>query len=129
MRNGEARADPTARVVELSPTDLPAFCPNPAMPLWSSHPRVFLDVVNESEAICPYCSTRYRLKGSHQVENNRFDAYHLHQHRAAPIAPSATESQSSAARLARLRETPNLAADALGNTTLELMMRWLKRRG
>src|SRR5512142_2299049 len=128
MRNGEARANPAARVVELSASDLPAFCPNPAMPLWSSHPKVFLDVVNESEAICPYCSTRYRLKGSDQVENSRFDTYHLHQHRAAPIPPSVTESRSSAARLACRRQTPNLAADARGNTSLELMMRWLKRR-
>jgi uncharacterized Zn-finger protein len=33
------------------------------MPLWSSHPRVFLDVAAEGEAMCPYCGTRYRLKG------------------------------------------------------------------
>jgi len=32
------------------------------MPLWDSHPRVFLDVVSEGEAMCPYCGTRYRLK-------------------------------------------------------------------
>jgi uncharacterized Zn-finger protein len=32
------------------------------MPLWSWHPRVYLDVVHESEAMCPYCGTRYRLK-------------------------------------------------------------------
>ena len=43
--------------------DLPAFCPNPAMPLWSSHPRVFLDVADEGEAMCPYCGTRYLLEG------------------------------------------------------------------
>ena len=39
------------------------FCPNPAMPLWSSHPRVFLDVDATGEAMCPYCGTRYRLVG------------------------------------------------------------------
>jgi uncharacterized Zn-finger protein len=33
------------------------------MPLWSSHPRVFLDVAAEGEAMCPYCGTRYRLRG------------------------------------------------------------------
>jgi uncharacterized Zn-finger protein len=49
-------------VIELSASDLPAFCPNPAMPLWSWHPRVYLDVVHEDEAMCPYCGTRYRLK-------------------------------------------------------------------
>jgi uncharacterized Zn-finger protein len=33
------------------------------MPLWSSHPRVFLDVADEGESLCPYCGTRYRLVG------------------------------------------------------------------
>jgi uncharacterized Zn-finger protein len=33
------------------------------MPLWSSHPRVFLDVGVTGEAMCPYCGTRYRLRG------------------------------------------------------------------
>ena len=49
--------------VEVEPKDLPVFCPNPAMPLWSSHPRVFLDIADTGEAMCPYCGTRYRLRG------------------------------------------------------------------
>jgi uncharacterized Zn-finger protein len=49
--------------VLVTPKDLPIFCPNPAMPLWSSHPRVFLDIAPEGEAKCPYCSTVYRLRG------------------------------------------------------------------
>jgi len=57
-------------IVEVTARDLPLHCPNPAMPLWSSHPRVFLDVEANGEAMCPYCGTRYRLvggprKGSH----------------------------------------------------------------
>lgn len=39
-----------------------AYCPNPNMPLWSSHPRVFLDFAANGEAKCPYCGTVYRLK-------------------------------------------------------------------
>lgn len=59
-----------AAMVELDAGDLPAFCPNPRMPVWSSHPRVFLDVIHTGQARCPYCSTEYRLKpgvsvGSH----------------------------------------------------------------
>jgi uncharacterized Zn-finger protein len=50
-------------VVIVSPRDLPVYCPNPRMPLWSSHPRVYLDVADTGEAMCPYCSTRYRLEG------------------------------------------------------------------
>ena len=52
-----------APAVEVDPKDLPAFCPNKAMPLWSSHPRVYLDLDVTGEASCPYCGTRYRLKG------------------------------------------------------------------
>jgi uncharacterized Zn-finger protein len=50
-------------IVDVTERDLPLHCPNPAMPLWSSHPRVFLDVGVEGEAMCPYCGTRYRLQG------------------------------------------------------------------
>ena len=50
-------------IVEVTAADLPLHCPNPAMPLWSSHPRVFLDVEATGEAMCPYCGTRYRLSG------------------------------------------------------------------
>ena len=37
-------------------------CPNPKMPLWSNHPRVFVDVTHEGGGKCPYCGTVYRLK-------------------------------------------------------------------
>jgi uncharacterized Zn-finger protein len=59
MPQPEASAPPG----ELTEGDLPLHCPNPAMPLWSSHPRVFLDVAAQGEAMCPYCGTRYRLRG------------------------------------------------------------------
>jgi uncharacterized Zn-finger protein len=48
-------------LVELTAKDLPAFCPNPKMQRWSTHPRVFIDVTH-GEARCPYCGTRYKLK-------------------------------------------------------------------
>ncbi len=38
-------------------------CPNPKMALWSTHPKVYLDVVTTGEATCPYCGTRYVLDG------------------------------------------------------------------
>lgn len=53
---------PANEAVELDGHDLPAFCPNPKMPIWSSHPRVFLEVATTGEAKCPYCGTAYRLK-------------------------------------------------------------------
>ena len=49
-------------IVELSAADLPAFCPNPAMPVWNHHPRVFLEIAKAGQAMCPYCGTVYRLR-------------------------------------------------------------------
>ena len=118
---------PGAAVVDLSARDLPAYCPNPSMPLWASHPRIFLDVVNEGEAMCPYCGTRYRLKRNVHVRDHEFDTRNLHQHRKQYPAQPVTDAPLPAASV-HYRETPNLTADALGNTTLERMTQWLKRR-
>jgi len=52
----------TTAVVELDTQGKPAYCPNDAMPIWSSHPRVFLEFDDKGEARCPYCSTVYHLK-------------------------------------------------------------------
>ena len=49
--------------IEVEAKDLPVFCPNPQMPLWSSHPRVFLDIAERGEARCPYCGTLYKFTG------------------------------------------------------------------
>ena len=54
----------TARRVEVTEKDLPLHCPLPGAPLWSRHPRVFLDVVKQGQALCPYCGTRYVYKGA-----------------------------------------------------------------
>ncbi|AJP58353.1 hypothetical protein UC34_18085 [Pandoraea vervacti] len=48
-------------VVEVGADEIPVHCPNPKMPLWSTHPRVYIDV-SHGEAACAYCGTRYRLK-------------------------------------------------------------------
>jgi uncharacterized Zn-finger protein len=49
--------------VDVTAEDLPLHCPNPSMALWSGHPRVFLDVTEHGQVACPYCGTRYVLKG------------------------------------------------------------------
>lgn len=56
--------DPSAHLapVMLGAENLPACCPNPAMPVWSSHPRVFLILDNDGRAKCPYCGTVYQLR-------------------------------------------------------------------
>ena len=58
-------------IVEVTAKDLlghgAVFCPNPKMPLWGNHPKVFIDVATEGEGRCPYCGTVYRLKAGEKV--------------------------------------------------------------
>lgn len=55
-------------IVELSAHELNAqggvYCPSAQaqMKLWSSHPKVYLDVARSGQARCPYCGTLYQLK-------------------------------------------------------------------
>ncbi len=56
-------------VVEVSASELPVYCPNPKMPRWSSHPRVFIDVTH-GEASCAYCGTRYALKAGEVIKGH-----------------------------------------------------------
>jgi len=60
-----------AATVELTTKELMGpgvvACPNPRMPLWSSHPKVFIDVASAGEGKCPYCGTVYRLKAGEKL--------------------------------------------------------------
>jgi uncharacterized Zn-finger protein len=67
-----SRTDTEPRaVVELTAAELQGpgvtYCPNPKMPLWSSHPKVFIDVASTGEGKCPYCGTVYRLKAGEKA--------------------------------------------------------------
>jgi len=65
--SGEALRTAT---VEVSDADLPLHCPMAKTPLWSAHPRVFLQFGASGEAgvqqaKCPYCGTIYLRRGGH----------------------------------------------------------------
>ncbi|WP_140626737.1 zinc-finger domain-containing protein [Methylibium rhizosphaerae] len=68
--NDSSSKQPKA-VVEVTAAELQGpgvvFCPNPKMPLWSNHPRVFIDVATTGEGWCPYCGTVYKLKAGEKV--------------------------------------------------------------
>jgi uncharacterized Zn-finger protein len=68
--DNEASTIKGAPAVELTAKELPAFCPNPAMPVWNHHPRVFLDVATTGQQMCPYCGTVYRLKAGETVKGH-----------------------------------------------------------
>ncbi len=53
----------TQATVEVTAADLPLHCPTPAMSLWNSHPRVFLDITRTGQAHCPYCGTTFKFVG------------------------------------------------------------------
>ena len=53
----------TRRNIEVTAADLPLHCPTPSRLLWNAHPRVFLPIEKTGEALCPYCGTKYTLKG------------------------------------------------------------------
>lgn len=61
-------------VVEVEATDVAdhgtIFCPNPKMPLWAAHPRVFLEIVTTGDAKCPYCGTVYQLRAGEKVHRH-----------------------------------------------------------
>lgn len=52
------------RLVEVAAAELPLHCPLPTQQLWNKHPRVFLPIEKTGEALCPYCGTRYVLRGA-----------------------------------------------------------------
>jgi len=39
--------------------DLPLSCPSVHMEVWDAHPRVYLPLEENGEAICPYCNAKY----------------------------------------------------------------------
>ena len=51
------------REITVTAAELPLHCPTPAQLLWNAHPRVFLPIEKTGEALCPYCGTRYILRG------------------------------------------------------------------
>lgn len=60
-----------ASVIEVTAAELQGpgvvFCPNPKMDLWSSHPKVYVDLSHNGEGKCPYCGTVYRLKAGEKI--------------------------------------------------------------
>jgi uncharacterized Zn-finger protein len=55
------------KIIEVTAKDIPLHCPTDEVALWSSHPRVFLDVAKMGKAACPYCGTTYILKAGEIV--------------------------------------------------------------
>ncbi len=60
----EAPTSPSEHdVVKVRADQLPVYCPGPNAPLWSMHPRVYIDLGPTGRASCPYCGATYQLDG------------------------------------------------------------------
>lgn len=62
MTSAEQSPVQEKNTVFVEAKDLPIYCPGPKAPLWSMHPRVFIEVAKTGKGLCPYCSTTYQLK-------------------------------------------------------------------
>nr|WP_077036324.1 zinc-finger domain-containing protein [Pelomonas sp. KK5] len=60
-------------VVEVKAADVQdngsVFCPNPKMALWSTHPKVFIDLTHGGQGKCPYCGTLYKLAAGEHLHS------------------------------------------------------------
>ena len=57
-----AIANKKIETVVVTEGDLPVYCPGPNAPLWSMHPRVYIEIEKEGHASCPYCSAKFQLE-------------------------------------------------------------------
>ena len=94
-----AEVDPRG-VVVVKPSQLPAFCPNPAMPLWSWHPRVYLDVAPTGKSVTFSGVNIFRFRPDGKVAeiwNHRDDLGLMEQVSAPLFAGAAPASKTDLA--------------------------------
>lgn len=56
------KSTPSKKSRVVSPRELPLSCPTSDMPLWSTHPKVYLPIEKTGAESCPYCGTHFILK-------------------------------------------------------------------
>lgn len=68
-KNSQGSAEPGrpvlangARHYKITANDLPLSCPMPDMPVWNSHPRIYLPIEEDGgKAMCSYCGAHFEL--------------------------------------------------------------------
>lgn len=61
MSSTASPSTPKDEIITIQGSDLPLYCPGPKAPLWSMHPRVYIEISEDEHALCPYCSAKYQL--------------------------------------------------------------------
>lgn len=44
----------------IKKTDLPLSCP--IKQTWDGHPKIYLDIKEKKQIVCPYCGNKYKLQ-------------------------------------------------------------------
>lgn len=57
-------------VILVGADDLPVYCPGPKAPLWSMHPRIYIEVLKSGIAKCQYCGARYKLRDGEKIHGH-----------------------------------------------------------
>ena len=70
MSSAESSAKQNVNVISVGADDMPVYCPGPKAPLWSMHPRVYIDVAQTGTGVCPYCGATYQLKPGEHVHSH-----------------------------------------------------------
>lgn len=60
----EEKSSNKGKYYQVSAAELPLSCPLPGMPVWNSHPRVYLAIEDNGQVCCPYCGTLFKLKAA-----------------------------------------------------------------
>lgn len=61
---------PNEDIILVGADDLPVYCPGPKAPLWSQHPRIYIEIVKNGVAKCQYCGAKYALKEGEKVHGH-----------------------------------------------------------
>jgi len=60
----------TQDIIYVGAEDLPVYCPGPKAPLWSMHPRIYIEVVKNQVARCQYCGAQYALREGEKAHHH-----------------------------------------------------------
>jgi len=51
-----------SKTIRVKTSELPVSCPPNSSETWNLHPKVYLNLSNNGEAYCQYCSTHFVLE-------------------------------------------------------------------
>ena len=56
-----SKDDVVSKKTYVTEADLPLSCPLPKQEIWNLHPKVYIHLDEDGEAVCPYCGNEFCL--------------------------------------------------------------------